>query len=335
MRVLVTGAGIIGCQIARLLADRGDFVALYDLAPNPDHMGAILDLTKVQIVQGDIADIEHLRKTVRELEIDHVAHTAAILAAAAQQFPARAIAVNITGTANILELAREKLVRRVIIASSTSVAYGTFNTPAESPIREDFSLSVCSQAPPSFYTATKLSSEFMVHNYVKAFGIDAAILRYGAVVGVWPGPTSGILSRMFQALLAPASRGEVVTVTDPAQVWSGVEEFVDPRDCARGTVAALDANSLQARVYNITNPTPYTYSQVLDTVRTIFPEVRIDQQVNTRNGIANFPYPRHATSDMTLARDELGFVPQYTLEDSFRYFVQVGRFSRAAVTSAP
>ena len=319
-RVLVTGAGIIGSHIARRLVEQGREVLLVDLAPAHQHIASIVDPASLHIAQADVTDAVALVTLAERYHIESVIHTAAMLTGPSLQQPARAVAVNIGGAINVMELARRGIVRRVILAGSTTCQYPTFNRSASPSIPEDFQINVVSQAPRSIYSATKLAMEFLAWNYVDLFGIDVGVVRYAAVLGAWSGPNVGIISRLLKSLLEPASRGQTAVIDDPNQVWEGIEEFVDARDCAVGSIGALDAPALPSRVYHLTNPTGYTFEQFIETVKVIYPQLRVDQQVRAQGGLANFPWPRSALSDITAAQLDFGYKPTYSLHQSLEYF---------------
>jgi len=106
MRTLITGAGLIGCQTARLLVERGEEVVLLDKAPQPQHMASVLPLPAVQIETGDISDRAALLDLLQRQRITQVVHTAAALSTAIRRDPALAADVNFLGTVNAGPAAR-------------------------------------------------------------------------------------------------------------------------------------------------------------------------------------------------------------------------------------
>jgi UDP-glucose 4-epimerase len=317
--ILVTGAGTIGLHVAQLLVEQGREVTLADVAPDLSRIEAIVDVEAVRIATLDVTDTDALATIARQNRFEGVIHTAALLTGAAHLAPARAVAVNLGGAINVMELARRGAVGRVILAGSTSVQYATFGVPSPDPIPEDFAIRVVSQAPASIYATTKLAAEFLAGNYAALFDTDLAVLRYAAVLGATLRPDAGLVSRLVGMLLEKGSRGEVAVIDDPRLVWDGIEEFVDPRDCAAGSVAALDALTLDTRIYTLTNPIGYTFERFIDTVRALHPTLRVDLRVPIRGGFASAARPRTALSDIDAARRELGYRPAYDLRQSFEY----------------
>ncbi len=82
MTTLITGASIIGCHTARLLAERGEAVELMDLRPARDAIASITQHPLVSVVEGDVTDFEALLARVRERGVRRIVHTAALRYAA-------------------------------------------------------------------------------------------------------------------------------------------------------------------------------------------------------------------------------------------------------------
>jgi nucleoside-diphosphate-sugar epimerase len=141
----------------------------------------------------DITDREQLRSLFHARPIAAIVHLAAILPTMAQREPTRATQVNVGGSLNLLEMARQFGVRRVIFGSSLSV-YGT--CPAEQVVTE-----MDRAAPEDLYGAAKLYVERLGEAYRQAHGLEFVSLRIGRVVG--PGArsaTSAWRSEIFERL---------------------------------------------------------------------------------------------------------------------------------------
>jgi len=323
MTVLVTGAGVIGSHTARILAERGESVVLMDLEPALESIGSIVESDKVSIVQGDIVDYDRLRTLVSERGIDAIVHTAAMLSRAIRGQPRHGVMVNVLGVTNMLEIAREQNLRRVVLASSGTVGYPTFDSFRGETFPEDFSMRVLSERPNTLYSVTKLAGEHIALFYQQEYGTDAVILRYGAVLSAWRGETKNTPGKMLADLLGPAIAGKAAVIDDPMTVWGGNEEFVDARDCAAGNVAALFAEDPKNRVYNLSCGQAHTYMQIVDAVRELYPSLKVDIQVPLEGGMAGLTVERPAPSDISLARSELGYAPAYTLQESIQHFATV------------
>jgi UDP-glucose 4-epimerase len=173
MRVVVTGgAGFIGANLCRELADRhrtGSVVVLDDLSTGST---ANLDGLDVEFVEGSILDRELVTKVVDGA--DAVVHLAARPSVARSLTdPVASHAANASGTVTVLEVCREKSVH--LIAASSSSVYGSV---AELPKHEDLPT-----RPLSPYGASKLAGEAYVLAYGASFGLPVMALRFFNVYG--------------------------------------------------------------------------------------------------------------------------------------------------------
>lgn len=189
--VLVTGGrGFIGRALVKLIQREGYSVVSLDRIPVADAVDVAHDE-----IECDLSDIEGLRNTFERQRIRKIVHLAAILPTAAQRNPARATEVNVQGSLNLLELAREFNVRRFVFGSSLSV-YGTH--PADQTVSEKDRT-----APEDLYGAAKLYVEQLGQQYRECHGLEFVSLRIGRVVG--PGAhsvSSAWRSEIFELLKA-------------------------------------------------------------------------------------------------------------------------------------
>lgn len=303
---------MIGQLTAELLAARGERVVLADIcAPAAVAPG-------VSFERADVTDAARIGAVVWSHGIRKIVHTAAMLSTGIRQDPVRGIAVNVVGTAVILETARQHKLERAVIASSTTVGYASFGRHDASPIEEDVSLSIISQRPASIYAMTKLADEHLALLYRDLYGLDAVVLRYGAVIGGDLTSPTSVPGRLLAVLDEAGLRGVPVALDDPFLGWDGREEFVDARDCAAANVAALDAPNPAQRVYNIAPGTWYTMADFVAMVRLVHPSLEVTLPAPTGTGFAGFPHMRPAPSCTIAAGRDLGFRCRYDLADSIR-----------------
>ena len=140
MKALITGGmGVNGAVTARLMVRDGLRPLLMD---NRIDLTLIDDIKNhVDIVTGDICDQAALEKVVDRYQITHIAHLAALMPEPAEANPRLAVKVGLDGTINVLEVARQKQIKRVVYTSSKA-AYGEINgedgPPKYKPVREDY-----------------------------------------------------------------------------------------------------------------------------------------------------------------------------------------------------
>lgn len=316
--VMVTGAGQIGCLTAALLRRRGDRVLLADVRPPSEAVRRFAGIEDVECVNLDVTDLAALEASCVAHGVSGLIHTAALLSTAIRADPHEGIRVNALGTANVIETGRRRKLRRVVVASSSTITYPVFGSFRGEAIPEDFPMRALSEGPGSLYSATKLFSEHVALLYRRLYGVSVVALRYAAVIGPWPGPVNSVPGRLLETLIAPGESGETAALDDPLLVWEGIEEFVDARDCARANVAALDAPAPELGVYHIASGEALTLDEVIDAVREIHPRLTVSNRVNPKGGFSGFPHPRPARSDIRAAERELGFRPTHDFRDSIR-----------------
>src|SRR4051794_39030299 len=185
MNVLVTGgAGFIGSHLCERLLNEGhavwtidDLNPIYDVAIKQRNLCDIQALAKpFTFFQGDLTDADCLEELFSEVQFDQIIHLAARAGVRPSlQEPALYQRVNVEGSVNLLEAARKHRVKKITIASSSSV-YGVNAKVPFSEIDPIFSAI-------SPYAASKLACEALGHVYHHVYGMDVAMLRFFTVYG--------------------------------------------------------------------------------------------------------------------------------------------------------
>ena len=185
MNFLVTGgAGFIGSHVCeRLLHDGHSVWALdelndfYDPQLKRANIRAIQSLAKpFEFFQGDLCDAAAINELFGSVKFDQVIHLAAragVRPSLAQ--PALYQRVNVEGTVNLLEAARQHGVKKVTLASSSSV----YGVNAKMPFSESDPIFT----PVSPYAASKLACEALGHTYHHVYQMDVAMVRFFTVYG--------------------------------------------------------------------------------------------------------------------------------------------------------
>jgi nucleoside-diphosphate-sugar epimerase len=234
-RVLVTGGrGFIGRAVAAQLAHSGCRVIAMDQAPPKKHATD----GKIREVLCDITQADHLRRIFEEEHIDGIIHLAAILPTAAQREPLAATQVNICGSLNLLEMARQFGIRRFVFGSSLSV-YGTCGV--ERVVSE-----TDRAAPEDLYGFGKAYVENAGEAYRNAHGVEFVSLRIGRTVG--PGAqsaSSAWRSQIFEFLGTKEPREITVPYVAAERVL-----LVHVEDVAKMLVTLLLAQRPVHCVYN-------------------------------------------------------------------------------------
>lgn len=311
MAVLVTGVGVVGSQVARVLVERGERPVLMDIAPQEEALAEIVDLDKVILQRCNVLQPFALSEIIREHDISRVVHTVANadLTLGAQRDPLSAIELNVMGTVNVLEAARIHGLERVVVSSSNVVGQHLTGGDGDG----DMAVEEALPRPVTFYSATKQAVENIGLNYARWNGLEFAAIRYGAVAGPWSGRGGGGPSQAFRLAVEQALRGEEAVVPAIDMEW------VYAKDAAEGTVLALFADDLKTRVFNIPMGTLCSAQDFADALAQVIPgaRVRIDEPAKGSSPIPD----THLASDLSLAREVLGYAPKFGLVDAIRDMV--------------
>jgi nucleoside-diphosphate-sugar epimerase len=242
MRVLVTGAnGCIGSWVVRNLLDRGLDVLIYDLDPNPVRLGLIAPdnyVSRVAVETGAIEDTGRVKAVVKDQSITHIVHLAAALMPTCQAQPVMGGLIDVVGTLNVFEAARDAgRPVRVVYASSSAVwgpeeAYGSGKLTEDEPLK-----------PATHYGIFKQANEGNARVFFETNGISSVGLRPWTVYGV--GRDRGLTADPTLAMKA-------VALGQPFQIrLTGYMDLQYVRDVAEAFAACLLAPREGAFVFNL------------------------------------------------------------------------------------
>lgn len=289
MAVLVTGAaGLIGGAVGRALEARGDEVVAVDRSASEDRV--------------HIADLGEVHRLYELTEgVTAIVHCGAISGPmVAPHNPHLVVQSNIVGTANILELARVRKVRRVVFCSSVT-AFG--NTPKGLElVPEDVVL-----APTSVYGASKVAGEELVNAYSLKHGIDGVSLRIGWVYG--PGRTTDCAIR---TMILDAQAGRKTRFPFGRDFY---RQYVHIDDVSALLLAALDATGLRRRTFTATGGSYATLGEIAGVVKSVLPSADIEMAPG-----ADPLDDVQARFDISAAERELGYRPRISLDSGIRSY---------------
>jgi len=197
MKYLVTGgAGFIGSNLVKELLKRGEEIKVLDNFSTGKRENVInfLSNKNFELIEGDLRSFHTVRDAVRD--VDYILHQGALPSVPRSiTDPITTNDVNILGTLNILEAAKEFNVKKVVFASSSSV-YG--NNPT-SPKTETMPV-----APLSPYALSKYTAERYFQIYNQIYGLKTVCLRYFNVFGINQDPTSqysAVIPKFIKAMI--------------------------------------------------------------------------------------------------------------------------------------
>lgn len=312
MTVLITGAGLVGSQVAAILVGQGQRPRVLEPRPQRDALRRIVDLERIELLDGDVLKPYTLTEALRDGQVTAIVHTAAypLLTLGAQRNPYAAIELNIMGLVNVMEAARIHGIRRVVVSSSSVLnRYQSGGEDAGNMSREE-----AFPRPNTFYAATKQAVESIGLNYARAYDITFAALRYCPVFGPWSGPGGGGPSGIFRDMLdAAIAGGEAVIPGTPM-------EWVYSKDAAMATVQALTVPDTDTGVFNITMGRVFTPDDLAMHLTNVFPGVRY--RIEALRDRTPFKGDEWKPADISRARERLGYEPRYSMEAAMRDYVR-------------
>lgn len=307
--VLVTGgAGYIGSHAAKALQQAGYEVVVYDNLV-AGHREAVRFGT---FVEGDITDLDTVRRALREHRIWGVMHFAAYLdVGESVREPSKYYRNNVGGALTVLDaMALEGV--RFFVFSSTCATYGE---PIETPIPETHP-----QKPINSYGESKLAVERALPHYERAYGMSWVALRYFNASGADPdgeigedhSPEIHIIPRAIEA--ATGGRGLQVFGDDyPTPDGTCLRDYIHVSDLADAHVRALEAiaGTGTSRVYNLGTGRPHSVKEVIDAVQRI-----TGRQVPWTLGPRREGDPAVLYAAAGKAQSELNWTPRFADLDS-------------------
>ena len=301
--VLVTGgAGYIGSHAAKALRRAGYTVVIYDNL-SAGHREAALG---APLIEGDIRDVDAVRRAIRDTGATAVMHFAAWLAVAdSVTDPAGYYRNNVVGTLGTLEaMAAERCPH--FIFSSTCAVYGE---PTETPLRETHP-----NNPINAYGQTKLAIEHALPHFERAYGIRSIRLRYFNAAGADPdgelgedhSPEIHVIPR---ALDSAVKREPMYIFGDdyPTPDGTCLRDYIHVTDLADAHVRALARleQGGASGTYNVGTERPSSVREVIDAVERVTGLAVIRQISPRRPGDPAILY-----AEATRIRQDLGWTPQ-------------------------
>ena len=249
-KYLVTGgAGFIGSNIVEKLLKDGHQVKVIDNFMTGKRENIAPFLKDIELIEDDIRNMEAVRKAITG--VDYVLHQAAMRSVPKSvDNPALTNDININGTLNILMVSKERGVKKVVYASSSSV-YGECSV---FPEKEDFM-----PKPISPYAVSKLTGEYYGYTFSETFGLEVVSLRYFNVFGPRQNPESKY-STVIPAFIS-RMREEKPPIVESDGKQS--RDFTYVENVVAANLAAAKAEGISGEVINIACGESYS---VLDIV---------------------------------------------------------------------
>lgn len=301
-RVLVTGgAGFIGSHLCEALVELGaDVIAVDDLSggdwANLDGFG-----DSVTQVTASIIDTEALAKATAGC--DYVFHQAALGSVPRSvREPELYYQVNVTGTFNVMQAAKDAGVRRVIFAGSSS-AYG--DPPGDADTAKVETMPALPRSP---YAATKLTGEHTLRSWSHSYGVDTAVLRYFNIFGPRQNANSAYAA-VIAAFAKSLNDGEAALIYGDGEQS---RDFTFVANAVHANLLAARADDpLQGEVFNVACGHRVSVNDLHQAMAELWGGQAIP--ANYEPGRAGDV--KHSLADIAKAQQCLGYTPQVSFKD--------------------
>lgn len=297
-KVLVIGAsGQLGSELTLALAElfgESNVVASDISSPSPS-------IKHFAFEELDVMNTKQLGEIVDRHGITQIYHLAAILSAKGEENPQWAWNLNMTSLLNVLELAKEKQLKKIYWPSSIAVFGPT--TP------RDMTPQHTVMAPTTVYGISKQAGERWCEYYFQKYGVDVRSLRYPGLIG-------------YKSLPGGGTTDYAVDIYHKALAGTEFSCFLKEDtalpmmympDAIKATISLMESPAEQVKIrssYNVAGFS-FTPTELADSIRKFHPDFQISYAPDFRQKIAD-SWPN--TIDDSTARADWGWQPDYTVD---------------------
>ncbi len=308
-KILVTGgAGFIGSHLVdKLLAEEGwqvtaldNFNEFYAPEIKRANLARHLDNPHFRLFEADICDAEALREIFAAHKFAAIVHLAAWAGVRPSLLnPKLYTEVNVNGTLNLLELAKESGVKQFVFGSSSSV----YGMNSKIPFAEDDKVS----QPISPYAATKAAGELLCHTFSHLYDIRTVCLRFFTVYGARQRPDLAIhkFSKLIREEKPIPVFGDGTTRRDYT--------YID--DIIQGVRAAIDYDGAQHEIFNLGESQTIELRELIELIEQNIGKKAIIDRRPMQPGDVPLTF-----ADITKARELLNYNPTTKIEQGIPKF---------------
>jgi UDP-glucose 4-epimerase len=304
VRYLVTGgAGFIGSNIVEELLRRGRSVRVLDnfSTGRRENLASLLD--DIELVEGDIRSYHVVLKAAEGIDV--ILHQAALPSVPRSiADPITTNEVNVVGTLNVLEAARQTGVRRVVYASSSSI----YGDKGAEPKRESMTPN-----PLSPYAVSKLAGEEYCGVFSDIYGLETVCLRYFNVFGRRQDPTSeysAVIPRFIRAIL----RHEAPTIFGTGRQ---TRDFTHVDNVVTANLLASEADCDSGLILNCACGTPTSIEDLVSAICGLTGHSVVAAYARARRGEV-----QHSHADISLAASQIGYRPDVDFREGLRRTIE-------------
>ena len=305
------GAGFIGSSLAEeLIKDNNvvtidNFCDFYDPKIKERNVNDLLKNENFKLYRGDIRDKELLDKIFDENKIDVVIHLAAMAGVRPSiENPILYQDVNCMGTQNILEVMKKHNLKRLVMASSSSVYGNTKEVPFREDMIVDFAISP--------YAATKKANEVMTHVYHKLEDFNVIMLRFFTVYGPKQRPDLAI--NKFTRLMLEGKEIPMFGDGTNSRDYTYISDIVDG---IKKSISYVENNSNVYEIINLGNSSPVTLKEMINTIAEVLSFEPQIKQLPMQPGDVDRTY-----ADVSKANKLLGYEPKVSFKTGIENFVK-------------
>jgi|SRR3989344_899 len=308
--ILITGgAGFIGSNLIDSLFENNsdinitcldNFDSFYDPRVKRENIKSHSEKPNFTLVEGDIRTLEEVKSKLSN-KYDVIIHLAAKVGVLPSlKDPSLYTDVNVMGTQNLLEFAKESDCKKFIFASSSSVYGVNPNVPWS---ENDNVLK-----PISPYASTKISGELLGHVYSYLYNFQFIGLRFFTVYGPRQRPDLAIYK--FTKLIL---EGKSITLYGDGTTK---RDYTYIEDIVSGIIAALDYSSSMYEIINLGNNKPVELRELIKNLEEALGKKAVINKLPEQPGDVRITY-----ADISKASQLLSYKPQTSLKDGLQKFI--------------
>lgn len=326
-KILITGtAGFIGFHLAKLLLSKGfkvhgydGITDYYDIALKHKRHSILLENSNFTATEGMLEDSDKLNSLSDKFQPDIIVHLAAQAGVRYSLVNPRSyIESNIVGTFNVMEVAKKKKVKHLLMASTSSVYGANINMPFNEIEKADTQLTI--------YAATKKANESMAHSYAYLWEIPTTMFRFFTVYGPWGRPDMALF-KFVSAILNNKpidiyNNGEMCRdFTYVDDLVQGIMLLIDkqPNTSQKKNIIDQDSHSSVApfRIVNIGNSNKVKLLDFIEAIESILKKKSIRNYMPMQMG--DVP---ETWADTSLLKNLTDYSPQTNFKDGIENFIK-------------
>lgn len=307
--VLITGgAGFIGSTLADTLLKENckvicvdNFCDYYSPELKRKNITNALLNSNYKLYEADIENLEELEKIFSENKIDIIVHLAARAGVRPSiEKPVEYMQTNVMGTVNILELMKKYGVKKMCMASSSSV-YGNCKA-------EKFSEDLNVRRPISPYAASKSACEQICYTYHHLYDLNIVMLRYFTVFGPRQRPDLAINKFV-----------NLIRNNQPINMYgdgTSIRDYTYIDDIVSGTISAMKYDKTGYEIFNLGGGNPISLVDMISTIENILGKKAIINKMPMQPGDVD-----RTVCDISKSMKLLNYKPETSFYDGVKNFI--------------